>query len=321
MPASAAAAVFPDHWIKEGIWKNHRISWIETERRDGETTALLVHGFGACKEHWRHTVPALKDDHHVVALDLLGFGTSAKPSSILDGEPSTPDGVHYSIDLWANQVVDFIAQHQLADVALIGNSIGGVVALRAAELLETRQQAAAQVVLIDCAQRAIDDKRVSEQPPFRALGRPLLKQLVRQRWVTRTLFQSLARPGVIRKVLQLAYPTGASVDDTLVDVLHQAARSPGATESFRGFINLFNDHLAPDVLERLQTPVGMIWGEADPWEPLDQAQTWTRCACVRELAIMPSLGHCPHDEGPDQVNPVLKRMLNPQGHSAAELNA
>lgn len=321
MTASASAAVFPDHWIKQGSWNNHRISWIETDRRDGESTALLIHGFGACKEHWRHTVPALTGDHHVVALDLLGFGTSDKPQSILQGEPPNPEGVVYSIDLWANQVVDFIDNHGIVDVSLIGNSIGGVVALRAAEILEERHKPAAMVILIDCAQRAIDDKRVSEQPPFRALGRPLLKQLVRQRWVTRSLFLSLARPGVIRKVLKLAYPTGACVDDTLVEVLHRAARSPGATESFRGFINLFNDHLAPEVLERIKTPVGMIWGEADPWEPLSQAQQWTRFASVHELATLPSLGHCPHDEGPDQVNPILQRMLNTNGRSSAELNS
>lgn len=321
MPASARAAIFPDHWIKDGTWNNHGISWIETEHRKGERTALLIHGFGACKEHWRHNVTALTGEHRVVALDLLGFGTSDKPPSILDGEQPNPEGVRYSIDLWANQVVDFIEHHGLADVALIGNSIGGVVALRAAEILEERDQPAAMVVLIDCAQRAIDDKRVSEQPPFRAFSRPLLKQLVRQRWLTRSLFLSLARPGVIRRVLQLAYPTGASVDDTLVEVLHRAARSPGATESFRGFINLFNDHLAPDVLQRLQTPVRMIWGEADPWEPISQAQQWTRFACVRELAVIPSLGHCPHDEGPKQVNPVLQRMLNPNGSPAAEQNS
>lgn len=321
MPASATAAVFPDHWIKEGTWKNHRISWIATDHRDGERTALLIHGFGACKEHWRHNVKALTGEHQVVALDLLGFGSSDKPPSILEGEQPIPEGVRYSIDLWANQVVDFIAHQGLTGVDLIGNSIGGVVALRAAEILEERDQPAAMVVLIDCAQRAIDDKRVSEQPPFRAFSRPLLKQLVRQRWLTRSLFLSLARPGVIRRVLQLAYPTGASVDDTLVEVLHRAARSPGATESFRGFINLFNDHLAPDVLQRIQTPVKMIWGEADPWEPLSQAQQWTRYASVRELAIIPSLGHCPHDEGPEQVNPVLQRMLNPNGSPAEEPNS
>ena len=246
----------------------------------------------------------------MAAVDLLGFGSSDKPQSRLASEPEDEHSTLYCIDLWAQQVVSFLDAYKLQHVQLVGNSIGGVVALRAAEMLETRSTPAKGVVLIDCAQRAIDDKRVSEQPPFRALGRPLLKQLVRQRWITGPLFRSLARPSIIRKVLKLAYPTGAGVDDQLVSVLHRATTDPGALESFRGFINLFQDHLAPELLERLTTPVRVIWGEADPWEPVEQAQRWTAFESVRELKTVPGLGHCPHDEAPDQINPILLNMLS-----------
>jgi pimeloyl-ACP methyl ester carboxylesterase len=90
-----------------------------------------------------------------------------------------------------------------------------------------------------------------------------------------------------------------------------ASTDPGATESFRGFINLFEDHLAPDLLVQLQIPVRMIWGEADPWESVAEARLWAATyPCVRALRVLPGLGHCPHDEGPDQVNPVLLGWLN-----------
>jgi pimeloyl-ACP methyl ester carboxylesterase len=85
----------------------------------------------------------------------------------------------------------------------------------------------------------------------------------------------------------------------------------GATESFRGFINLFDDRLAPDLLATLQTPVRMIWGAKDPWEPLSEARRWasTYPASVQELVVLEGLGHCPHDEAPDLVNPVLLRWV------------
>ena len=37
---------------------------------------LLIHGFGASTEHWRHNLPVLGERFEVHALDLLGFGKS-----------------------------------------------------------------------------------------------------------------------------------------------------------------------------------------------------------------------------------------------------
>ena len=51
-------------------------------------------------------------------------------------------------DLWGKQVADFCDEVVQRPVLLVGNSIGGVVALRAAQLLGERCRG---VVLIDCA--------------------------------------------------------------------------------------------------------------------------------------------------------------------------
>jgi len=170
------------------------------------------------------------------------------------------------------------------------------------------------VVLIDCAQRALDGKRLAELPPLQRWSRPLLMATVRQRWLIRGLFQLLARPAVVRQVLAQAYPSGANVDGELVDLLFQPSRDPGAPESFRGFVNLFNDRLAPQLLAGLDLPVRMLWGEADPWEPVAEARRWAATySCVRELRVLPGLGHCPHDEAPELVNPILVAWLSELG--------
>ena len=281
-------------------------------------SVVLIHGFGANTDHWRHTMPTLSAEAPTYALDLIGFGRSSQPQALLKGEPfttATQDGLHYSFDLWGEQVASFCRQVVNRPVLLVGNSIGGVVALRAAQLLAANPDGSTckGVVLIDCAQRLMDDKQLATQPAWMAWIRPLLKALVSQRWLSSALFRNAARPSVIRSVLKQAYPSGCNVDDELVQLLFQPTQRPGAAEAFRGFINLFDDYLAPDLLNDLSVPVDLIWGENDPWEPLPEAQRWAdRYTTIRSLSVVVGGGHCPHDEHPDQVNPLLLTCLNQQ---------
>lgn len=314
MSSTIKTTIYPSEWIQTWTWKGMEVSFLRTPEPNEDDVAkhkssvLLIHGFGACKEHWRHNVEVLSQHRQVYALDLIGFGASAKPRSRLIDEPAE-EGWIYGIDGWAAQVKDFVCEHIQGTVQLVGNSIGGVVALQAARLLEEAEKPAVQVILIDCAQRALDDKRLAEQPLLRRWGRPALKACVRQRWLTNTLFKSLTKPGFIRRVLLLAYPSGSNVDDELVNVLLHPALAKGASEAFRGFINLFDDRLAPDLLEYIHTPVSMLWGERDPWEPAEIAIQWKQFKTVKSVDILPGLGHCPHDENPELVNPLLATIL------------
>ena len=332
MQDAPAISVLPEQlWT----WRGQRIAYTALAAESASTTpcppnglptrraVLCIHGFGASKGHWRHNLQPLATAAEVYAIDLLGFGGSSKPLSQLSGEPPLPGAVRYGFDLWADQIVAFCQEvirlgrtdEPPLQLQLIGNSIGGVVALNAARLLQDQGTPPHQVILIDCAERELDLKRLSEQPWPAQLGRPLLMALVRQRWLVGSLFRWFARPALVRQVLLQAYPTGRNVDDALVTLLLQPTSDPGALESFRGFVNLFDDWLAPQLLEILSAvkpsvPVRLLWGEADPWEPLGEAKRWQRTfASVQELRVLPGLGHCPHDEGPELVNPILLDWL------------
>lgn len=304
-------------------WQSHQVSYFRVESQTCDVNGLppsgravlCIHGFGASKGHWRHNLQALSTGSTVYAIDLLGFGASSKPLSRLGDEPQEPQSVRYCFDLWGQQIVDFcsevIGAGSHTQLQLIGNSIGGVVALNAARMLEGKGAGAEQVVLIDCAERELDLKRLHEKPPTARWSRPILMALVRQRWLIANLFRFLARPSVVKAVLQQAYPTGRNVDDELIEILLRPSRDPGATESFRGFVNLFNDWLAPQLLQELKTPVRMLWGGADPWEPISEAERWlSSFDCIQELQILQGLGHCPHDEDPDRANPILQHWID-----------
>ena len=141
--------------------------------------------------------------------------------------------------------------------------------------------------------------------------------MVRQRWLSTALFRNAARPGVIRSVLKQAYPSGANIDDDLVNLLYQPTQRNGAAEAFRGFINLFDDHLAPQLMDNLSVPVDLIWGDKDPWEPIAEAKNWAETiTTVRSLQVITGAGHCPHDEAPETVNQQLLLLVQEHAGTA-----
>ena len=290
-------------------WENWEISWSLSKNSacKNNINILLVHGFGASKNHWRHNQDFLGKFFNCYAIDLLGFGESSQPSALLDYEPPKKNSVKYSFDLWSNQISTFCSKVIKSPVYLVGNSIGGVIALKAAEILKDYCKG---VILIDCAQRTMDDKRLKKSEILMNLLRPLLKTLVRQRIISNTLFTRAANPKVIKKILEQAYPSGKNIDEELIEILYQPSKRTNSKEAFRGFINLFDDYLATDLFDKVDTPIQLIWGEKDPWESLSEAKDWKKkFSNIERLDIIEGAGHCPHDEEPEKTNKLICEFL------------
>ena len=241
-------------------WKNWQISWSLSKKStsDNNVNILLVHGFGASKKHWRHNQEYLGKDSNCYAIDLIGFGESSQPSALLDYEPYHENSIKYSFDFWSNQISTFCSEVIKSPVYLVGNSIGGVIALKAAETLKDECKG---VILIDCAQRTMDDKRLKKSDILMNFLRPVLKTFVRQRIISNTLFTRAANPKVIKKILEQAYPSGKNIDSQLIEILYQPSQRKNSKEAFRGFINLFDDYLATDLFDKVDSPIQLIWGE------------------------------------------------------------
>jgi len=290
-------------------WKNWKISWSLSKKSPCEknVSILLVHGFGASKNHWRHNQNFLGKFFNCYAIDLLGFGESSQPTALLNYEPHKKNSIKYSFDLWGNQISTFCSDVIKSPVFLVGNSIGGVIALKAAEILKEECKG---VILIDCAQRTMDDKRLKKNDIFMNLIRPVLKTLVRQRFISNTLFTRAANPKVIKKILEQAYPSGKNIDEELIEILFKPTMREHSKEAFRGFINLFDDYLATDLFDKVDVPIQLIWGEKDPWESLSEAKEWKkRFRNIMRLDIVEGAGHCPHDEKPEETNKLICEFL------------
>jgi len=79
---------------------------------------LCLHGFGASLFSWRNFIEPFSKDHQLILIDLKGHGKSPKPN---DSE--------YSIIDHATLVRQFILDHDLRNLTLIGNSLGGAISL------------------------------------------------------------------------------------------------------------------------------------------------------------------------------------------------
>jgi pimeloyl-ACP methyl ester carboxylesterase len=291
-PPSINALAAPQIWM----WQGFPICY-QTQGQTGPAV-VLIHGFGASWGHWRKNIPALAQFCRVYAIDLIGFGGSAKPSP---GQP-----ISYTFETWGQQIVDFCREVVGSPAVLIGNSVGCIAAMQAAVLAPEQ---VISVALLNCSLRLLHDRRRAEQPWYRRMGAPLLQKLLSIRGLGHGFFRMIAKPNTVRKILLKAYARPEAVTDELVELLMAPATDPGAPDVFLAFTAYSQGPLPEDLLEVLPCPALILWGEADPWEPVERGRDFARYAAVQEFISLPGVGHCPQDEAPEQVNPILQRWI------------
>jgi pimeloyl-ACP methyl ester carboxylesterase len=262
---------------------------------------ILIHGFGASIGHWRKNIPVLAEaGYQVFALDLLGFGGSAKPP------------LAYSLDLWYDLLQDFWEGHVQRPAVWIGNSIGGLLAL----MVLARSPAMARAgVLLNCA-GGLNHRPEELNLPLRVVMGTFTK-LVSSPLVGPVLFNQVRRRSRIRETLKQVYCDATAITDELVDILYEPSCDPGAQAVFASILSAPPGPKPSDLLPHIQHPLLVLWGEADPWTPITGAKLYQDLAARRETGAMPAVtfdaiaqtGHCPHDERPDRVNAAILDWL------------
>jgi len=300
MSVSAGSTVSDASDLTAQIWMWKGLPIAYYHRGDRGPAVLFVHGFGASGLHWRKNLAGLGEVCRCYAIDLLGFGGSAKP---LPGQP-----LQYTFETWAAQIVAFCRQVVGEPVVLVGNSIGCVAAMQA---VVDEPAIARSIVLIDCSLRLLHDRKRATLPWYQRLGAPILQQILSVKWIGQQFFNQLARPQTVRKILLQAYARSEAVTDELVELLLQPARDRGAVDVFLAFIRYSQGPLPEDLLPVLPCPTLILWGTQDPWESIDLGQEFAKFSPVQQFIPLEGLGHCPHDEDPKQVNSILQDWITP----------
>lgn len=285
-------AAVPGHFWQ---WRQQSIYYVKAgERRPDRPPLLLIHGFGASTDHWRKNVAGLSQDFEVWAIDLLGFGRSAKPE------------IPYSGDVWRDQLHDFITEVIGQPVVLAGNSLGGYAALCVAA---QRPQSAVGLVLINSAGPFTDIQGTTKPDPVRAVMGSVVRTLFQQDWASFLLFQYVRQKPMIRKTLEKVYLDQSAVTDRLVEEIYQPSCDPGAPKVFASVFRTPQGEKVDVLLGQLTCPLLMLWGEADPWINARERGAKFRHYHPQLTEYYLRAGHCPHDEVPDQVNELLRSWV------------
>lgn len=303
-PAVSTAPIPGSYWQ----WRGQSIYYVRAgERSSQRPPLLLVHGFGASTDHWRKNIAELCNDFEVWAIDLLGFGRSAKPDW------------QYSGNLWRDQLYEFITEVIGQPAVLAGNSLGGYACLCVAA---QRSDAAAGLVLLNSA-GPFSENQPSPEPeslqtevqpprqpdPLQKLLGEGVRWILQQPWARFLLFQYVRQPWVIRQTLEKVYLDKSAVTDQLVEEIYRPSCDPGAAEVFASVFSTPQGEKVDVLLKQLTCPLLMLWGEADPWINARERGAKFRQYYPEVTEYFLRAGHCPHDEVPEQINSLLRSWV------------
>ena len=250
---------------------------------------LLLHGDGESAHDWRRVLPGLARTHRVVAPDLPGFGGSAKPPG--DYSPA-------SFARFAAALLDAL---EIERATVVGNSLGGLVALRLA-LAEPGRVSALVLAASAGLGRAVS-------PLISSLTWPVYGELAIA-WARTPLGARQRAQG--RGTLLFGRPE--RVPDDWVAEQARLARRPGFLEAALTALRATTGptgqrDVVLDRLPSLTMPTLVVWGERDRVFPLQQAREAVARLPHGRLALLPDCGHLPPVECPDAFLAAVAEFL------------
>jgi len=304
-PPAGEAEVAPG--VYEGYWQwkppGGSASYRVRYQRCGNSgpPALMVHGFGGNCDHWRKNLPVVGERNRAYAIDLVGYGYSDKP------DPRQPPAQSlYTFESWGRQLLDFIDQKIGEPTFLVSNSVGGLASLQAAI---DQPEAVPAVFLTNISLRKLHAANQTKfQRPFVAW----LQRTLRETSIGELFFANVAKARTVKSILQQCYGDKSAVTDELVDKILTPGLREGAARVFLQFLSYSDGPLPEQQLSDVKVPVSVVWGAADPWEKVEWGRDFVpeNYPSITDFTELPGVGHCPMDEAPHLVNPLIQKFID-----------
>lgn len=245
---------------------------------------VLLHGLASSIFTWKDVLPALAAHHDVLALDLPGFGGSDVPA------PARPER-------YPDQVLAVLAREGVGPATLVGNSLGGAVAVAVAA---RRPEAVSGLVLLDAAGYN-----------FAPEERPLLLRLVGFGPLG-GLAEALPIRGALVEVgLRQVFHDGARVTRERVDEYRAPLLRPGAARHVQQLLAGAASLGFPGVIRTVRVPTLVVWGREDRWIPVAHAERFARDIAGARVLVLEGCGHMPQEERPEETVRAVEGFVHP----------
>lgn len=242
---------------------------------------VLIHGLAGCCHFWRHNLEPLGQHFSVYAPDLPGHGGSAPAEE-------------YTLPYAARFVTRFLDHLGLPQASLVGNSLGGLIALETASAFPDRVE---RLVLVDSA-------GLGRHVPWslRLLTVPGLGEVLAHptRLTLRlSLYQMFYQPGKVSVAELWGNGRFSWQARTLLSIIRQGADLRGLKPLAR------RDHK----LGLVRQPTLIVWGMEDHVFPVSQAHRAHQRLPGSRLCLIPGCGHLPQWEHPERFNQLVAEFL------------
>ncbi len=244
---------------------------------------VLIHGFASSIYTWREAIPVLAREHEVVALDLPGFGGSGVPR-------------HLTPALYARVVPALIDRLGLAQVDLVGHSLGGAVA---AVLAARQPERVRRLVLVSSAGFNMDPRDRPWLLRAAGWGGSLVEHLPHRR--------VLVRAGLRQVFFDDRHLTPERVEEYLAPLAR-----PGVVSALQSLLasgsGWEGGHL-PELVKEIRKPTLILWGREDAWIPMAQADRFEASIPGSRKVIFERCGHVPQEEHPQETARRIAEFL------------
>ena len=255
---------------------------------------LLLHAVEESAFDWRWVLPELSRTYRVYAPDLPGFGDSAKPTT-----------ADYTPAFFERFVAAYLDALGIERATVVGNSLGGLVALRLA-LSDPGRVTALGLISSAGLGREVSPALVSATLPVYA-------ELALS-WGKTPLGAAQRAWGRV----PLVFANPARVPPEWIAEQYRLSQLPGYLEAnvaalraqLRPFLG--QREVLLDELHRLQMPTLVVWGILDRVIPCYQVREALARLKHGHLELIPDCGHLPQVERPDRFVAALGPFLDAQ---------
>ena len=242
---------------------------------------LMLHGSGpgvSGTANWQYTIGPLSQRFHVLAPDIVGFGDTERPEDVV-----------YSLRTWTDHVWAFLDAHGIKKTAIVGNSLGGRIAL---QMATDSPQRISRMVL---------------------MGSPGVGMTPTEGLAALRAYEPSHE--AMRHMLRTYFAVNpALITDELVKIRYEASIANGAWDAYRA---MFFDPkhkgselaITADEVSAIATPTLLVHGREDKVVPLAVSVNMLDLMPNADLHVFSRCGHWTQIERADEFSALVADYL------------